>query len=66
MLPLDEAESKKKPCEEGPFDRLLGTAFGLAVAVRTGRASGPEARKAVEVILAIYRSAPEGKPVKVG
>ena len=28
--------------------------------------SGPEARKAVEVILAIYRSAKEGRPVKVG
>jgi len=28
--------------------------------------SGPEARKAVEVILAIYRSAKEGRPVKAG
>ena len=28
--------------------------------------SGPEARKAVEVILAIYESAREGKPVKLG
>jgi UDP-N-acetyl-2-amino-2-deoxyglucuronate dehydrogenase len=28
--------------------------------------SGPEARKAVEVILAIYKSAREGRPVKVG
>jgi len=28
--------------------------------------SGPEARKAVEVILAIYRSAKEGRPVKIG
>ncbi len=28
--------------------------------------SGPEARKAVEVILAIYKSAKEGKPVKLG
>ena len=27
---------------------------------------GPEARKAVEVILAIYESAREGKPVKLG
>jgi len=27
---------------------------------------GPEARKAVEVILAIYKSAKEGKPVKLG
>jgi UDP-N-acetyl-2-amino-2-deoxyglucuronate dehydrogenase len=30
------------------------------------RISGPEARKAVAVILAIYRSAKEGKPVKLG
>ena len=28
--------------------------------------SGPEARKAVEVILAIYQSAKEGRPVKIG
>jgi len=38
-------------------------------ALETGKdfwISGPEARKAVEVILAIYRSAKEGKPVKVG
>ena len=38
-------------------------------ALETGKdfwISGPEARKAVEVILAIYRSAKEGRPVKVG
>jgi UDP-N-acetyl-2-amino-2-deoxyglucuronate dehydrogenase len=38
-------------------------------ALETGKdfwISGPEARKAVEVILAIYRSAGEGRPVRIG
>jgi UDP-N-acetyl-2-amino-2-deoxyglucuronate dehydrogenase len=38
-------------------------------ALETGedfRISGPEARKAVEAILAIYRSAKEGRPVRIG